>query len=309
MKLNLLPTYVSKGSQAKTATVVAVLLAIIGIVGAVAMIFISKGQLTAAREDAQSKLDNAAQAVAISKQADDTMAKAQMIIRNTNLADAMLKHSDVYPDLYNSLKPYIPGFFGVRSMTVTPNDAKTSTVTITGTVKTFQQYADLMIALYRCPFATSVSRAGYTNVDPYIPGLTDTDQNGRPVKPGDANVPDDKYQRLAYYQQRGTVTGFTGTGGYGTTDTTTARGPMPGYSLVTVQVVIAKGVQTPDPGATLRLQTAAGGGGGTATAGPGAGPSIPGPGSVGGPGAAPAGVSGARGGGGGGKKGAGADSD
>jgi hypothetical protein len=258
MKLNLLPTYVSKGNQAKTATVVSVLLALLGVLGAVGLIFISKDQLKTARADAESKMENAARAVAISKQADVVVSDAQMIIRNINLADAMLKHNDVYPDLYRDLKPYIPGFFRVSSITATPIDDKMATVTLTGTLKTFQQYSDLMIALYRIEGSTTVARGGYINGDPYIPNITDQDMNGRPIRPGQTNIPDDKLERLAYFQGQGTVTGFTGTGGFGTGDTTQPKGAMPGYSLVTVSVVMPRNLLTPDPRQTLQSQGAAG---------------------------------------------------
>ncbi len=288
MKLNLLPTYVSKGNQAKTATVVSVLLALLGILGAVGLIFISKGQLTAARADAESKLEPAARAVAISKQADVVVNDAQMIIRNINLADAMLKHSDVYPDLYRDLKPYIPGFFRVTQMSAVASGPEMATVTLSGTLKTYQQYADLMIALYRIPGAVTVSRGGYNNVDPYIPNLTETDRQGRPIKPGQGNIPDDPYQRLAYYQGLGTVTGYSPEGGFGTGDTTQARGAMPGYSLVTVSVVIPRNLQAPDPRATLQSQGGATGGPATG-AGSGSGrPGVPpGPGMSPVPGAGP----------------------
>lgn len=272
MKLNLLPTYVSKGNQAKTATVVSVLLALLGILGAVGLIFISRNEVKTAREDAESKMERAARAVAISKRADQVVADAQMIIRNINLADSMLKHNDAYPDLYRDLKPYIPGFFRVTQISATPGGPQMATVSITGTLKTFQQYADMMIALYRIPGSTSVTRQGYQNGDPYIPNVTEVDQNGRPIKPGQTNIPDDKYQRLAYFQSQGTLTGYTGQGGFGTGDSTQARGAMPGYSLVTFNVVIPRAIQTPNPRATLQAQGAAG-----AAPGPAAGtPPIPG---------------------------------
>lgn len=289
MKLNLLPTYVSKGNQAKTATVVSVLLALLGILGAVGLIFISKGSLAEARADAEGKMERAARAVATSKRADEVVAEAQMIIRNINLADAMLKHNDVYPDLYRDIKPYIPGFFRVTQASATPNDAATATVTLTGTVKTFQQYADLMIALYRIPGATTVSRSGYVNGDPFVPNITDIDQNGRPIRPGQINIPDDKYERLAYYQGQGTVTGFTGEGGFGTADTTQARSAMPGYSLVTLSVVVPRSIQVPDPRATLQSQGAASASGGGAATAPGTPPNV---GQV--PGRGPAGPGGDR---------------
>jgi hypothetical protein len=274
MKLNLVPTYVSKGNQAKTATVVSVLLALFGILGAIGLIFISREQMNSARADAESKQERAARAVAVSKRADTVVAEAQMIIKNINLADAMIKHNDVYPDLYRDLKPYIPGFFRVTDMRATPNDAATATVTMTGTLKTFQQFADLMIALYRIPGATSVSRDGYVNVDPYIPNVTTVDQNGRPIKPGQAPIPDNRYDRLAYYQGMGQVTGFTGQGGFGTGDTSQAKGAMPGYSLVTVSVVLPRAIQTPDPRATLQSQGAAGAAPAPGGAAP--GPAVPG---------------------------------
>lgn len=283
MKLNLLPTYVSKGNQAKTATVVSVLLALLGVLGAVGLIFISKGQLRDARADAESKLEQAARAVATSKQADVVVNDAQMIIRNINLADAMLKHSDVYPDLYRDLKPYIPGFFRVTQMSAAANGPEMATVTLTGTLKTYQQYADLMIALYRIPGAVTVSRGGYNNVDPYIPNLTETDRYGRPIRPGQGNIPEDPYQRLAYFQAQGGVTGFTGEGGFGTGDTTQPRGAMPGYSLVTVSIVLPRNLQAPDPRATLQAQGGAAAGaapGGVAPMGgrPGGPPMMGGPG-------------------------------
>lgn len=295
MKLNLLPTYVSKGNQAKTATVVSVLLALLGILGAVGLIFISKAQLRDARTDAESKLEQAARAVAVSKQADVVVNDAQMIIRNINLADAMLKHNDVYPDLYRDIKPYIPGFFRVTQMNAVANGPEMATVTLSGTLKTYQQYADLMIALYRIPGAVTVSRGGYNNVDPYIPNLTEVDRNGRPIRPGQTNIPDDPYERLAYFQGQGTVTGFTGEGGFGTGDTTQPKGAMPGYSLVTVSVVIPRNLQAPDPRATLQSQGPATNATGATGAspmggGPGAPPMMGGPGGPPMPGRGPGGA-------------------
>ena len=219
--------------------------------------------------------------MAVSKQADKVMADAGMIIRNINLADAMIKHNDVYPDLYNDLKPYIPGFFRVMQMSATPSGPDTATVRLVGTIKTFQQYADVMIALYRIPQAISVARSGYVNVDPYVPNLTDVDQNGRPIKPGEGNIPDNKYDRLAYYQAQSAPTGYLGQGGYGSTDHSEARGAMPGYSVVTLDVTLPRKLQTPVPGDTLRMQTATAGtvgttGGTPAPGGFGAPPGMPG---------------------------------
>src|SRR2546430_13626538 len=51
-------------------------------------------------------------------------------------------------------------FFRINSITATPNDANTVTVTMNGVIHTAQEYADLMLALLRIPGAQAVSRSG-----------------------------------------------------------------------------------------------------------------------------------------------------
>jgi hypothetical protein len=250
MKLNLLPTYVSKEKQSRTAWVVSILVAVMSIIGALAMITLSAAKLDKVKEEARALEAPAAEAVAVAASADVIIDKSKAILTNIELATQMKEHNRAYPALYDSMKAYIPGFFRVTQMTATPNDATTSTVTMTGVLKSYQQYADLMLALLRNPEVTTVSRTGFQNVDPYIPELSDVDQFGRPRKPGEPPVPDDPLQRLAQRQATGRQDGFTGAGGFGTTDTG-PRGAMPGYSLVTVSVVIGRNLQTPVPKATL----------------------------------------------------------
>jgi hypothetical protein len=117
-------------------------------------------------------------------------------------------------------------------------------------LKSYQQFADLMVALLRNREVRSVSRSGFTDVDPYIPEISQVDQVGRPRKPGQDPIPDDPLLRLQQQQSQGTLQGFTGEGGFGTVDTG-PRGAMPGHSVVTVTLVIARNLQTPVPKATL----------------------------------------------------------
>jgi hypothetical protein len=251
MKLNLLPTYVSKEKQSKAAWVISILIVLVAVAASLIMITTSNKALADAKAEADAIKPKADEAVAIANQADVIIAKAAPIITNTNLAQTMLKHNTVYPDLYDTIRPYVPSFFRVTTMAATPNGPDSTTVALTGVLKSYQQYADLMVALLRIPDAATVSRTGFQNIDPIIPAITAADQVGRPHRPGEAPIPDDPLQRLAQKQASGSVQGFSNQGNFGSPDHTISRGAMPGYSLVTVSVVIRKNIQTPVPKSTL----------------------------------------------------------
>lgn len=295
MKLNLVPTHVSKERQGKSAVVVFAALVIVGFVLAVLMTTSSKRELDQARADNDAAKPPAAAAVDMSNYADTLIASAAQTIKDANLAQAMIAHNDTYPDFYTkTILPYLPPFFRIQSLSASPTDATTCTVTMVGTLKTYQQYADLALALMRIPNAVSVGRAGYTGERFFVPALTEQDQVGRYRHTTDAPIPDDPQDRLAYEEAQGSApVGYQNVGGYGS-GTTEPRGATPDESLITVQITISKDLQTPDPPATLR----SGGGGGALTGmagmaggmgGPGAGPGMAGP---------PPGVPGAAGAGG-----------
>lgn len=276
MKLNLLPTYVSKEKSAKAAWVFAVLIAVIGCGAAFMLITQSKQEYKDAKDRAEQYQNDAAMAVAVSKQADETIAKAREIIVNIDLANAMRDHNKVYAELYDDVKKYIPGFFRISSISATPSDANSCVVTMQGVIQSYQQYADLMLALLRIPDSTSVSRNGYQVVDAFVPPLTVEDQKGKVVKLGEPNIPDDPVGQIDYFTARSAPTGYVGTGGFGS-GTTEPRGAMPGWQAITVSVVLSnRHIQTPDPRATL-------------TASASAGPSTPAPGGMPGPTAPPSG--------------------
>jgi hypothetical protein len=250
MKLNLLPTYVGKERQTKLAAVVAVLIAALGIAAAVWMVITPQQRLERVTEHVNAERATYNNLVQLSAKADEIISKAQVIIRNINLADAMRQHTYEYPAVYDEIKQYIPSFFRVNQMSAEASDAGVSVVTLTGVIRTYQQYADLVLALLKDPNVVSVTRSGFQNTDPYVPELSPVDQTGRPIKPGEDPIPDDPLARLDYYIARGRTTGFTGTGGFGTDDTG-GRGAMPEWSQVTLTVVIRKNLLTPNPTATL----------------------------------------------------------
>lgn len=295
MKLNLLPTYVSKGAQGRVALVgsLVFLLACIGLT--VAMISMSSGKLAASRQAWEDARPPAEAALKEAQKAETIAALGTERKRNLDLTQAMDAQNRKYTTFYDAIKTYIPSFMRVNAMSVIPIDEKSCRLNLTGVLKTYQQYADASLALLRIPGAVNVSRAGYEINDIYVPGLIEADQRGLPFRLNDGRKPalneeqghDAQMQYLIEKAREGT-TGFTGTGGFGTAETTLRRA-MPDYSEVTLSVLLAQNpsipaeqqlnydFRTPNPRATLNRGAAPAGGAGPINAGPG------GPGGPGGP--------------------------
>lgn len=259
MKLNLVPTHAAKEGRSAAGIILSLLLIIAGL--AVVFIFVPRGRadITAADDAITAAKPDYDKAVQASKDADTIIATAKGIILNEKLAEAMQAHSTVYPDLYDTVRRYIPSYYRISRLDAEPTGADACVVTMTGYLKTYQEYADLMLALQRIPGASAVSRSGFQNNDPMVPPLEKGDQTGRPIRPGQPHIPDDRMERLDLQIASAQVDQFTGEGGFGTirtTDDPEVRGAMPGYSTVVVSVLINKDIQTPDPRATL--STAAG---------------------------------------------------
>jgi hypothetical protein len=295
MKLNLLPTYVTKGKATRNAAIFSVLL-FLGSVGASVAMSWAANDLLQKNKAAEESMRPKAQATV------DTYAYAQTIVgseevirvvRNTALAQEMIRHNSKYPNFYNKFIRYIPPFFRLTSIAATPIDDKTSTVTMTGALKSYQQYADLMLILMRYPGAISVGRSGYVSTDPTVPPLSANNQSGTPLKPGETPLPSDPLERLEYLRsQNFSDPGFTGQGNFGTEGTDT-RGAAPGYSIVTITVTVNENLQVPNINQTL---SASGGGAAAPAGGPGAAGGFPGGRFPGAPGGFPGGPPGAPGG-------------
>jgi hypothetical protein len=266
MKLNLLPTYVSKEKVTRTALIFGILI-FLACVGGAVLLYSKAGSDLAESQSGLADLQARAQkAKDTADEADKVIATSTTLLRNTNLAQTMLNHDSAYPDLYDKIRGYIPSFYRVNSMSAVATGPGTSTVTLVGVLDTYQQYADLMLALLRIPGVTAVSRAGFTNNNMYVPAPTPDDQIGKPHKPGEGPIPDDPLKRLEYFQGQGRLTGYANAGGFGS-GTPGIRGPMPNASQVTVSIAIISDLQTPDPKGTLAQSGAASQGTGS---GPGA---------------------------------------
>jgi len=297
MKLNLLPTSVSKGKQGRTATVISILFVLFGVVLAVFLIK-SSNDAVARSEEHKSDWETAYQkTVQNSAKADKIIADASVLIKDATLATAMLKHNEVYPVEYADMRRWIPPFYRIRSMVASPIDGETYNMQLIGYLKSYQQYADLTLALMANPKAISVQRQGYVDRNMYIPAVNPLDQTGRPIKPGQTPIPDDPLARLQWYQSQASGESYVGTGNFGS-DPKTTRTAMPDESEVTISMVMKGNLQVPNPSQTLSgiesKGTGAGGGGGAnipANFGGGPPPGIGGPptggGGPGGPGGGP----------------------
>ena len=291
MKLNLVPTHVSKEKASGGSIFAFEILKIAVIILCVIMVSVSGKHLQDAKDAETESLQKAADTKAISDQADTLMASApvNMLVRDVSLANAMEDHSAVYPNLYGKVRNYVPSYYRVTSMAAAPGDAETCTVTMSGVLTTYQQYVDLGLALMRIPGAVSYSPSGYQVTDKFTPPLTPEDMTGRPIRPGESNIPDDAWQRLQNNINDGHLTGYNGANGFGNSDIT-LKGPMPNSSQVTITIVLKGDLKnsynllTPDPRATL----SAGASGGTTSAANGAAGGFGSPG--GGSPAAPAGA-------------------
>jgi hypothetical protein len=274
MKLNLLPATVSRGRATRTAWIITIVFALLSILASAAMMIKSGNDLKRAESaynDAQPAYNAA---VDMSGQVETMMAlpQVQALSRNVDLAHAMINHNDDYPVLYHSMLQYVPPFYRVTSLSASPMSDSQASVNIVGTLGSFQQYADLMLALMRNPNAVSVTRSGYVDSSQFVPNLVESDQTGRPRLPNQSPIPDDPLQRLAFFESSSQPAGYSGAGNFGTgTDAT--RGAMPGQSLVSVQIVVNAKLQTPNP-----RQTLSSGGGAAAPSG-----GMPGPGGPSGP--------------------------
>jgi hypothetical protein len=241
---------------------VAAIIVVVCIALAFGMIQQGRNQLKEARDKVQPAQQPVAQALGYSAMAQTVIDKVTGIDRNLQLTEAMLAHNSKYPDLYRELMHYIPGYYRVTSLTATPTGPDTVTVTLSGVMQTPKQYADIAASLFRMPGVQSVARSNYADVSPYVPALTETDQNGAMIKPGEQNLPSDPLERMAALQQRASAEqkGFLGIGAYGTEQV--PKGAMPDWSVVNITMVIGqRALQVPDPRGTLEQGAIAGGGG------------------------------------------------
>ncbi|MFN8139781.1 MAG: hypothetical protein U0R49_08295 [Fimbriimonadales bacterium] len=253
MKLNLLPKTVSKNVQSKTMFFVALAAVAASLVGAWMFNKSLQGTLESYKEEARGLDANAQKVRDTAKHADDIISQASVVLTNANLVRQIDSANVAYPDLYDNVKRHLPSFFRLRTMQAVSAGPEQANVTLTGYLKTFQQYSDIMISLLRMDEVVSVSRAGFS-----------------PVQAGNE-------------------------GPFNYNADTPDRGAIPGWSEVTINLVVAKNLQAPDARETLQAAAPGGGGGNQAPGGAPGGRQAPTPGG-GGPGGRTGGPTPGRGG-------------
>ncbi len=268
MKLNLLPTYVSSEGRSVVGVVVGVVLLAVGVGAAFLMMTSAQAAVDDAVANANRYGADHQAALKNVRDSETVIAEATDFDTNIKLSEAMLAHSTIYPDLYDTVIQHIPGNLRLTALTAQPAGPGSVVINLTGTVASFQEYADITLNLYKIPGAVSVARSGFVSDNQVRPGLNTTDQLGTPVDQGEGNLPSDPIDRMNEIIRRAgdEPTGYLNTGGFGTEAET--KGAMPGSSLVTFTVTMATllDMSAPDPRATL-----GGGGGGTQAGGFGGG--------------------------------------
>lgn len=281
MKLNLLPQYVSKGAAARTWMIASILLSALSIFGAIFLVTSSKASRDAAETAANDLVPQAQAVVTLAKTADAIGGSSASVVRNIRLADAMQQHPAKITGFYRDVIPYIPSFFRVNAMSMTPIDGSRCTLTLTGTIQTYQQYADLMLALLRIPGAQTVGRTGFVLDSRSLPNVTEDNVYPEFRKASETPLPLDPSERIGALVARAGAepTGFTGSGNYaGPVDQ--ARLAIPKWQNITVSVVLqTPGAQVPvanpAPGGAPAMNPGAPTPGGAPTPQPGAAPAGP----------------------------------
>jgi len=251
MKLNLIPTSAVRTGGSKFAWVIMAIMIAASTYAAINMNRQAATVLNKSKTDVaenQGPSDNVNNLVG---EGDKIMSQASGPMLNTQLVQAMQAHCRVYPDFYDDLFKYLPGYFRITAASVTPNDGNTCTLTMTGTVGSLHEYTDLVLALMRIKGAQQVTRSGYQLTFSFVQPLSADTQHTWKTLPGQARQTDDPIQRLDSRIGSAHSTDFVGVGTFGTPGLPRTRGAMPSETLLTVGVVLTRNLMTPNPRATL----------------------------------------------------------
>lgn len=262
MKLNLIPPK-QKKEGGSWGIPVGVLLLVVGVLVALYLIGSSTAAENAARAKVEARQPEAQRVVTFANSAEQTIQLATPFTINYQLAQEMNKATLAYPDLFDDIRPYIPSFFRVTSISAAPFEGQPdqfAEVRITGVIASFQQYTNLLLALLQYPNAVSVIPSTYASPAPFRPNVTEDRQNPQMGWPGARSLEgvQDPLQRLEIIQFNQSLApaaprltySFINVGNFGT-DNPGPKGPMPGYSEVTIQLYVMADLRVPDPRATL----------------------------------------------------------
>jgi hypothetical protein len=253
VKLNLLPKVVDVTGKSKVAFIGSLLMVLASIAGTIFMVTTANKRVQDSDEALASSKPAYDKTVAKAAEADAIMAQphVRQLLMDNEITHAVHDSSKKYPDLYNEVARYIPAFFRLTNMSAAPSSAEASTLTLTGTVKNAQQYADVVLGLLRIPGALSVNRANFQGDNWVIPNLTENDQVGRGYWESKGPIPDEPFERMSYFENQKEPTGYLNSGNFGILDPNITKTVRPGESLITLNVTLQRNLTAPNLRATL----------------------------------------------------------
>jgi Tfp pilus assembly protein PilN len=202
MKINLLKKNIAHNEN-QNRVIIAMVAAVLccACICFVAVQYLSSQFNNLQEEVAQSETQ-VAYAYMTSKKADEIIKSGTYIQRNTNLFQSIQNHNHAYVDLYKKVMDYIPAFFRLIEISATPQNQNECLVKMVGIVRSYQEYANLMIAFSRMPNLIKVYRKGFEPKEKYVPGLIKEDQRGTPIQQGGNRIPSEVSleSRMAYEQ-------------------------------------------------------------------------------------------------------------
>ena len=196
MKLNLLPHEESSDVLVRKA----IFRGSLGMVGAgllaAFLIVFSRSGAEDARGEVESLRPQAELAYRTASRADEIMKEAVFLTTDLGFAEAVHRQNLKAIDLFQEVMNYLPGFFRLTSLTAAAKGDQDTLVVLEGVVHSYQEYADLMLALLRMTNVLNVQRSKPEIKESPVPSLDKEDQIGIRVPSGSPRLPSDPFKRM-----------------------------------------------------------------------------------------------------------------
>ena len=196
MKLNLLPHYQDPNLQEKKAIRRGGISVLCALGLSLFMIFWSGLGLEEARAEVAALEPQAELAYRTALRADEMMKSASFLTTDLKLAEAIHRQNQNAITLFQKVMEYLPSFFRLTSLNAAPKGEQDVVVVLEGVIHSYQEYADLMLALLRMPDVSKVQRSKPDIKESPVPPLVPEDQIGISVPAGSPRIPSEPLKRM-----------------------------------------------------------------------------------------------------------------
>ena len=196
MKLNLLPHYQDPGLQSKKAIQRGGVGVLCALAVSLFLIFWSGLGLGEAQAEIEALEPEAQLAYRTALRADEIMKGAAFLTTDLKLAEAIQKQNQNAITLFQEVMEYLPSFFRLTSLNAAPKGEQDAVVVLEGVIHSYQEYADLMLALLRMPDVSKVQRSKPDIKESPVPPLVPEDQIGISVLAGSPRIPSEPLKRM-----------------------------------------------------------------------------------------------------------------